>query len=209
MSSITPLVCVIDDEASVRKSLERLLRAGGLAVCSFASAQDYLAQFDPDLPGCLVLDLSMPGLSGLDLQQALAASGSTPPIIFLTGRGDVSSSVQAMKRGAVEFLEKPVDEGVLIEAVRGAIEKDRVDRVERAGLAAIRARLATLTPRETEVLPYVIAGLLNKQTADRLGAAEKTIKVHRAHIMEKMQVRSVAELVRLAAAVGIAPAGER
>jgi FixJ family two-component response regulator len=114
-----------------------------------------------------------------------------------------------MKRGAVEFLEKPVDEGVLIEAVRGAIEKDRVDRVERAGLAAIRARLATLTPRETEVLPYVIAGLLNKQTADRLGAAEKTIKVHRAHIMEKMQVRSVAELVRLAAAVGIAPAGER
>jgi len=209
MSKLTPQVFVIDDEPSVRKSLERLLRAGGLAVACFESAHEYLAQYDPDLPGCLVLDLSMPGLTGLELQQALAARGSAPPIVFLTGRGDVPSSVQAMKRGAVDFLAKPVDEAVLVAAVHEAIEKDRVERLERAGVAAIRARLATLTPRETEVLPYIIAGLLNKQTADRLGAAEKTIKVHRAHIMEKMQVRSVAELVRLAAAAGITPAEER
>lgn len=209
MSSLTPCVFVIDDEPSVRKSLERLLRAGGLAVCGCASAHEYLAQYDPDVPGCLVLDLSMPGLTGLELQQTLAARGSTPPIIFLTGRGDVSSSVQAMKRGAVEFLEKPVDEAVLVVAVRGAIEKDRLERLARTSLADIHARLATLTPRETEVLPYIIGGLLNKQTADRLGTVEKTIKVHRAHIMEKLQVRSLPELVRLAATAGITPAGER
>jgi FixJ family two-component response regulator len=209
MSNVTPQVFVIDDDPSVRKSLERLLRTGGLAVTCFESAHAYLAQYDPHVPGCLVLDLSMPGLTGLELQQALAVRGSAPPIVFLTGRGDVPSSVQAMKRGAVDFLAKPVDEAVLVAAVNEAIEKDRVERLERASVAAIRARLATLTPRETEVLPYIIAGLLNKQTADRVGAAEKTIKVHRAHIMEKMQVRSVAELVRLAAAAGIAPAEER
>jgi FixJ family two-component response regulator len=208
MSDVTPQVFVIDDEPSVRKSLERLLRAGGLTVACFESAHEYLAQYDPDVSGCLVLDLSMPGLTGLELQQALAARGPAPPIVFLTGRGDLPSSVQAMKRGAVDFLAKPVDEAVLLAAVHEAIEKDRVERLERAGVAAIRARLATLTPRETEVLPYIIAGLLNKQTADRVGAAEKTIKVHRAHIMEKLQVRSVAELVRLAAAAGILPAGE-
>lgn len=209
MTSLAPRVFVIDDEPSVRKALERLLRSGGLAVSTCASAQEYLDQYDPDLPGCLVLDLSMPGLSGLELQQALAAKGPTPPIIFLTGRGDVPSSVQAMKRGAVEFLTKPVDEGVLLEAVRQAIEKDRVDRLQRAELADIRARLATLTPRETEVLACIIAGLLNKQTADRLGTAEKTVKVHRAHIMEKMHVRSLAELVRLTDAAGVTPAGKR
>jgi FixJ family two-component response regulator len=209
MNSLKPRVFVIDDEPSVGKSLERLLRAGGMAVSCCESAHEYLAQYDPELPGCLVLDLSMPGLSGLDLQQTLAARASAPPIVFLTGHGDVPSSVQAMKRGAVDFLSKPVDEAVLVEAVSSAIEKDRVERRDRAGVAAIRARLATLTPREAEVLPYVIAGLLNKQTADRLGAAEKTIKVHRAHIMEKMQVRSVAELVRLAASAGITPADER
>jgi len=209
MTSLSPRVYVIDDEPSVRKALERLLRAAGLEVATCASGPDYLAQFDPDVPGCLVLDLAMPGFSGLELQQALAARGATPPIIFLTGRGDVPSSVQAMKRGAFEFLSKPVDEGLLLEAVRHAIEKDRVDRLERAALADVRARLATLTPRETEVLACVIAGLLNKQTADLLGTAEKTIKVHRAHIMEKMQVKSLAELVRLADAAGIAPARER
>lgn len=209
MTSLTPRVFVVDDEPSVRKSLERLLRASGLEVSTCASGQEYLDQYDPDVAGCLVLDLSMPGLGGLEVQQALAARGAAPPIIFLTGRGDVSSSVQAMKRGAVEFLSKPVDDVVLIDTVRKAIETDRVDRLARAGLAAIRARLATLTPRESEVLACIIAGLLNKQTADRLGTAEKTIKVHRAHIMEKMQVRSLAELVRLADAAGITPVGER
>jgi len=198
-----PVVFLVDDDPSVRKAIARLLRAAGLAVSTCASAQEYLEHRDPDVPGCLVLDLAMPGLSGLDLQQALAARGEAPPIIFLSGHADVPASVQAMKRGAIEFLTKPVDARALIDAVRNALEKDRIDRSANAELADIRKRLATLTPRESQVLGYVVAGKPNKQTGAALGTVEKTIKVHRARIMQKMQVQSLAELVQLAVRAGI------
>lgn len=203
MNSPAPTIFVIDDEPSVRKAIERVLRAAGLKVSTYARAQEYLERYDPHAPGCLVLDLAMPGLTGLELQQVLAARVGAPPIIFLTGRADVPDGVQAMKCGAVEFLTKPVDDRTLIEAVRSAVEKDRLDRSARAELAEIRKRLAMLTPRESQVLRYVVAGKLNKQTAAELGAVEKTIKVHRGRVMEKMQVQSLAELVRLTSRAGI------
>jgi len=196
-------VFVVDDDLSMRKAIERVLRAAGLAVSAHASAQDYLERYDPNAPGCLLLDLAMPGFSGLDLQDALAARVGAPPIIFLTGHAAIPDSVRAMKHGAVEFLTKPIDDRTLIDAVRNAVEKDRVDRLKRAELAEIRQRLATLTPRESEVLSYVVSGKLNKQIAADLGTVEKTIKVHRARVMEKMQVRSLAALVQLAARAGI------
>ena len=158
---------------------------------------------DPNAPGCLVLDVAMPGLNGLELQQALIAGGHELAIVFLTGHGDIPMSVQAMKRGAVDFLTKPVNDDDLLNAVRVAIEKDRLQREERAEVADIQQRLATLTPREREVLQHLITGQLNKQIAADLGTVEKTIKVHRARVLEKMQVHSVAELVHLAERVGI------
>jgi FixJ family two-component response regulator len=203
MSSPAPTIFVVDDDPSVRTAIARVLRAAGLAVTTCASAQEYLEHYDPNVPGCLVLDLAMPGLGGLELQQALAARGDALPIIFLSGHADVPASVQAMKRGAVEFLTKPVDQRALIDAVRGAVEKDRIDRSARAELAEIRKRLATLTRREAEVLGYVVAGKLNRQTGAELGTVEKTIKVHRARIMQKMQVQSLAELVQMAMRAGI------
>lgn len=198
-------IFVIDDEATVRNAIEYVLRAAGLTVSTYASPREYLERYDPNAPGCLVLDLAMPGLSGHDLQDTLAATGGAPPIIFLSGYADIPDSVRAMKLGAVDFLTKPVEDYALIDAVRKAVEKDRIDRSMRAEADAIRKRLATLTPRESEVLHYVIAGKLNKQTAAELGTVEKTIKVHRARVMEKMQVKSLAELVRLAALAGITP----
>lgn len=198
-----PIVFVVDDYAPGRKSISRLLRAAGFVVAPFASAQDFLAQYDPGVAGCLVLDLAMPALSGLELQSILAEKGSLLPIIFLTAHGDISKSVQAMKRGASDFLTKPVNDEDLLAAVRGAIEKDRALRREQAELSEIRARLATLTSREREVLEYVVAGKLNKQIAGDLGTVEQTIKIHRAHVMQKMRVRSVAELVRLTQRCGI------
>jgi FixJ family two-component response regulator len=203
MTGTTPTIFVVDDDLSVRKAIERVLRSAGLTVSTYASAHDYLERYDPNAPGCLVLDLAMPGLSGLELQDALAARGGAPPIVFLTGNAKVPDSVQALKHGAVEFLTKPVDDRTLIDAVRNAVEKDRIDRSTRAEVAAIRQRLATLTPRESEVLSYVVSGKLNKVIAAELGTVEKTIKVHRARVMEKMQVRSLAELVQLAARIGI------
>ena len=203
MNEPQPTVYVVDDDASVRKAMERLLRSAGLNVETFSSAQQYLDGFAPTAPGCLLLDLAMPGISGLDLQDTLATRGGSPAIVFLTGRAEVSDGIQAMKRGAAEFLTKPVDERVLIEAVRLALEKDRVERLQRDWITEIEHRLATLTPRELEVLRYVIAGKLNKQIAGFLGTVEKTIKVHRARAMEKMQAQSLAQLVQLAAAVGI------
>jgi len=203
MSGPMPTVFVIDDDASVRKAIARLLRAAGIKVSVCESAQAYLDLFDPDLPGCLILDLAMPDFDGLQLQDALAARGNAPPIIFLTGHAQVPDSVQAMKHGAVEFLTKPVDERTLTEAVRSAIDQDRIERQTRAELAEIRRRFATLTARELQVLAFVIAGKLNKQTALELGTVEKTIKVHRAHIMEKVQARSLAELVHLSTRAGI------
>jgi FixJ family two-component response regulator len=185
------------------EALSRLFRAAGFVVAAFASPGEFLEQHDPHKPGCLVLDLIMPGFDGMELQRALARKGSVLPIIFLTGHGDIPQSVQAMKRGALDFLTKPVNDEQLLAAIRVAIERDRVARLEQAELFEIRARIATLTPREQEVLQHVITGKLNKQIADDLGVVEKTIKVHRACVMKKMKVQSVAELVRLAERSGI------
>ena len=193
----SPTVFVIDDDAAVRKAVSRLLRSAGIAVAVFASPREFLAQYDPDMPGCLVLDLAMPDINGLQLQTTLGMKGCTLPIIFLTGHGDVSKSVQAMKQGAFDFLSKPAKDKDLLTAVRAAIERDTVARREQAKLSEIRARLDTLTPREREVLEHVVSGKLNKQIAGDLGITEATVKMHRAHVMAKMKVQSVAELARL------------
>jgi FixJ family two-component response regulator len=198
-----PTVFLVDDYVPGRRSISRLLRAAGFVVAAFASAEDFLAQYDPSVWGCLVLDLAMPAVSGLELQNILAEKGSLLPIIFLTAYGDIPKSVQAMKRGASDFLTKPVNDEDLLAAVRVAIEKGRGLRQEHAELSEIRARLATLTPREREVLEYVVAGKLNKEIAGDLGTVEQTVKIHRAHLMQKMRVRSVAELVRLTERCGI------
>ena len=203
MSAAEPTVFVVDDYAPVRNAISRLLRASGFIVAPFASADAFLAQYDPRASGCLVLDLAMPAVSGLELQDILAQTGSLLPIIFLTAHGSIPQSVQAMKHGASDFLTKPVNDEDLLAAVRTAIEKNRVLRQDQAELSEIRARLATLTPREREVLDYVVAGKLNKQIASDLGTVEQTIKIHRAHVMQKMRVRSVAELVRLMQRCGI------
>jgi len=197
MTEPKPTVFVVDDEAAVRKALSRLLRSAEIEAVVFASAADFLAAHDSDVVGCLLLDVAMPDLSGPELQQTLTARGSMLPIIFLSGRADVPISVQAMKAGATDFLTKPVQDEVLLTAVRAALEKDRADRIARAELADIAARLATLTRREREVLEHVVSGQLNKQIAGDLGTVEQTIKVHRARVMEKMKVQSLAELVRL------------
>lgn len=199
-------IFVVDDEPALLKAVARLLRSAGWDVVTFSSPREFLVRHDPETPGCLVLDLSMPGFSGLELQQALEKSGSFLPIVFLTGRADVPMSVQAMKRGAVDFLTKPVDDEDLLAAVRRAVEKNRVSRKDRSELAGIEGLLATLTPREREVLRHVISGRLNKQIAAELGTVEKTIKVHRARVMEKLKVTSLAEMVRLAERAGVRPA---
>ena len=175
----------------------------------FPSPAAFLEQHDPATPGCLVLDVALPGLDGLELQQALAASGCARPIVFITGRGDIPTSVRAMKSGAVDFLTKPVDDEELLAAVRNAIEMDRRARVAQVELDALGQRLASLTPREREVLAHVVAGRLNKQIAADLGTVEKTIKVHRARVMEKMAARSLADLVRIAERLGIPPPAAR
>jgi FixJ family two-component response regulator len=205
MTTPATTVFLVDDEEPILKALKRLLGAAGFGVQCFSSARTFLNGHDPVVPGCAVLDVAMDGLSGLELQQQLAASGCHRPIIFLSGRGNIPMSVQAIKAGAVTFLTKPVDGKDLLAAVHLAIEKDRAARQLRAELDAINRQLATLTSRESEVLRQVIAGRLNKQIAWSLGAAEKTIKVHRARMMEKMGLRSVAELVRVSQRAGIEP----
>jgi FixJ family two-component response regulator len=192
-----PTVFLVDDEALVRKAVGRLLRAEGFEVAAFASPGEFLAEHDPAAPGCLVLDMAMPGLDGLELQRALAARRSALPIIFLTGRANVPMCAQAMKRGAADFLTKPVNDTDLLAAIHRALEHDGRARHTRAELEDIRARIASLTPREREVLKHVVTGQLNKQIASSLGTVEKTIKVHRGRVMQKMRVASVAELVRL------------
>ena len=203
MNSDTALVYVVDDDASVRTAIGRLLRSVGLEIQLFASATEFLAFARPERPGCVVLDVRMPRLSGLDLQKALAAAGATLPIIFVTGHADVPMSVRAMKAGAVDFLPKPFHDQDLLDAVQRAIAADRERRLRESGLAAIRGVYETLTPREREVLSYVVSGALNKQIAGSLGTSEKTIKVHRARIMDKMGVESLADLVRLAGRLGV------
>jgi FixJ family two-component response regulator len=196
-------VCVVDDEEAVRKALVRLLKAAGFDARGFASPGEYLEQHDPQTPGCLVLDVAMPGCTGLDLQDALAAAGRERSIVFLTGQGDIPMSVKAMKAGAIDFLTKPIDDKQLLNAVHAAIERDRNARQDRAELETIRERLDTLTHREREVFEHVVTGKMNKQIAADLGTVEKTIKVHRGRVMAKMQVDSVAELVRVASLAGI------
>lgn len=203
MNESPPTVLVIDDDPSVLKALSRLLRSIELNVAAFASPQEFLEQLEPDQHGCLVLDVDMPCLSGLELQQELAARGIGIPIIFLTGHGDIPMSVRAMKQGAVDFLTKPVEDQDLIEAVHAAIARDQTNRQTRAEHSEIMQKLAMLTPREREVLSHVVSGRLNKQIAADLGTVEKTIKVHRAHLMTKLKVRSLADLVRLAERGGI------
>ena len=189
-------VSVIDDDALVLRSLDRLLQSRGFEVHTYSSAQAFLEQHDASTPGCIVMDLSMPGLSGLELQQALAHAADRRPVVFISGRSSVEASVRAMKAGAVDFLTKPFDEADLVAAVSAALEKDRASREGLAERSAINLRLSTLTPRERDVLSRVVAGKLNKQIAAELGTAEKTVKVHRARMMRKMQFDSLAELVR-------------
>jgi len=193
----------------VRKAISRLLKAAGFQVGLYSSAQEFLESYDRGAPGCLLLDMAMPGLNGLDLQKELAHRGSQIPIIFLTGKADVPSSVEAMKLGAHDFLCKPADEKPLLSAVRGALERDRQQRQERRSLEELREQIASLTARELEVLTHVITGKLNKQIAGDLGTVEKTVKVHRGRVMHKLNVASVAELVRAAQRAGIEPAIER
>jgi FixJ family two-component response regulator len=197
---------LVDDDPAVLKSITRLLNAAGYKTKSFLSPQEFLSSHDPAIPGCAIIDLVMSELDGLHLQQALIDAGSERPIIFLTGQGDISTSVRAMRAGAVDFLTKPVKREALFSAVVRAANVDAVTRRKRNESKSIGERVATLTHREREVLEYVIAGRLNKQIAASLGTVEKTVKVHRGRMMAKLGVRSVAELVRLADKAGIAPA---
>jgi FixJ family two-component response regulator len=203
MIAVVPVVFLVDDDASVRRGLTRLLESAGYAVEAFASAREFLAREPYSGPCCLVLDVRMPGLTGLDLQETLTAAGRRMAIVFVTGHVDVPMSVRAMKGGAVDLLTKPVDSKDLMEAIQRAMAKDVRDRGEEDRTAEIQERVKLLTPREIEVFALVVTGMLNKQIAFKLGIAEKTVKVHRARVMEKMRARSVAELVRLADRVGV------
>jgi FixJ family two-component response regulator len=205
MSAAEPMVFVVDDDRSVRESLRRLFTSIGLRVEVFSSARAFLDGPRPDAPGCLVLDVRMPGLSGLDLQHELARAGVDVPIVFLTGHGDIPMSVRAMKAGAVEFLTKPFREKDLLDAIRQAIERDRIARLTRRELAALRRRHDSLTPREREVMAGIVAGKLNKQIAAEFGTSEGTVKEQRAHVMLKMRAGSLPDLVRIAARIGATP----
>ena len=198
-----PVVFVVDDDASVRKALANLLSSVGLAVQTFGTAQEFLSSERPDAPGCLVLDVRLPGLSGLDVQRQLAEARIQLPIIFITGHGDIKMSVDAMKAGAVEFLTKPFREQVLLDAIQQAVERDRAAYAQRAALAELRGRYQSLTPREQEVMVLVVRGLMNKQAAGELGTTEATVKVHRARVMEKLRADSLADLIRMAEKLGL------
>lgn len=203
MTEAKPTIFVIDDDASIRKSLSRLLRSAGYTAETFSSAEEFLRRTHFDGVGCILLDVKMPGLSGMDLQEELNKADYHMPIVFITGHGDIPMSVEAMKKGAVDFLTKPFDDEELLQALRAAIEKDRNARAEYTEVHGIRRRIELLTPREDEIFRYVVTGMLNKQIALELGIAEKTVKVHRGRVMEKLGVNSVAELVRLAEKAGI------
>jgi FixJ family two-component response regulator len=197
------LVGIVDDEPSVRKGLARLVKSAGYRVEVFESAGEFLARPQQEDPCCLLLDVRMPGLTGLELQEALASAGRQMSIVFVSGHGDVVGSVKAMKRGAIDFLTKPVDARVLLDAIERAVAKAVTARREQAGATDVQGRLKTLTAREAQVFALVVTGMLNKQVAAELGIVEKTVKVHRARVMEKMRAGSLAELVRLADRAGI------
>ena len=203
MNSDSPIVFVVDDDHRVREALVSLLSSVGLQVAVFASAAEFQDYEKPDAPACLVLDLQLPGTGGLELQQQLLA-GDAPPIVFISGHADVTSSVRAMKAGAIEFLPKPFDDRELLQAIHAAIHRDRIERQKRSELAELQRRYKLLTPREREVLPFVVAGFANKQTGVDLGITEITTGVHRGQIMRKMAAKSLAELVRMADRLGIA-----
>ena len=193
-----PIVFIVDDDDSVRKALTRLINSVGLNVETFASADDFLKRQPHNGPACLVLDMRMPGLSGLDLQDELVAAGRTLPIIFISGHGNIPLSVRAMKAGAVDFIEKPFEDQTLLDAINQSLKKDRLAKLEQAELREIQQLVDSLTPREREVFTLVVSGKLNKQIAFELGTTERTIKAHRARVMKKMQAKSLADLIRLA-----------
>ncbi len=206
MSHATPIVFVVDDDVSVRESLELLIRSDGWQPETFESAQEFLIRPRPSVPSCLVLDVSLPGLNGLDLQKRVAVERADMPIIFITGYADIPMSVQAMKAGAVEFLTKPFGDEVLLSAVRQAIERSRTALAREAEMRALRDCYASLTPRERQVMALVASGLLNKQVGGELDISEITVKAHRGQVMRKMKADSLADLVNMAARLSLAPA---
>jgi len=205
MTESEPIVFVIDDDASVRDALRSLIRSVGLQVELFSSGQEFLKRKRPDMPSCIILDVRLPGISGLDFQCRLAADNLNIPIIFVTGHGDIPMSVRAMKQGAVEFLTKPFRDQDLLDAIQLALERDQTRLQEEAKTAKLQERFESLTPREREVLPLVVAGLPNKHVAAEIGTSETTVKVHRSQLMRKMGAESLADLVRMAERIGLNP----
>jgi FixJ family two-component response regulator len=207
MTAPKEMVFVVDDDPAVCTALKRLIRSVGMEALTFTSARDFLRATRPDVPGCLVLDVRLPDLSGLNLQEKLTEAKIDLPIVFITGHGDIPMTVRAMKGGALEFLTKPVKEQDLLEAIQRGIEQHRHQLAKRGKACNLQRRYDSLTPREREVFPLVTSGLLNKQIAAELGASEKTIKIHRARVMQKMKAESFAHLVRMAEKLGLAPSG--